>query len=151
MDVLVFIAAFLFGLDVGLGTAIVSWGVYGFVNPYGQAGFPLILFLMVGESIYALAGGVLRRATSGYVQSVFLFGATGLVATFAFDLITNFATYLFLASSLYDALIIGLVTGAPLALVHELSNLVFFAFVAPGVIVAAKSTTFRPTGARPCR
>ncbi len=56
MDALVFIAAFLFGWTVGVGIAISTWTVYGFVNPYGQAGFPLILFLMMGECFYAIGG-----------------------------------------------------------------------------------------------
>src|SRR2546425_12271009 len=35
MDSFVFIAAFLFGLEVGLGSAVSIWGVYGFASPYG--------------------------------------------------------------------------------------------------------------------
>src|SRR6059036_3162894 len=37
MDAFVFIAAFLFGLEVGLGSAVSVWAVYGFINPWGQA------------------------------------------------------------------------------------------------------------------
>ncbi len=163
MDALVFISAFLFGLDVGIGTAVVSWGVYGFINPYGQAGFPLILFLTAGECLYAIAGGVLRktsfardlvkstyplhstnaryRLVKTYSQTSILFGVVGLFATFAYDILTNFATYLFLEGSLYQALIIGIITGAPFALVHEASNVIFFSTVAPGVILASKGLT----------
>ena len=61
MDALVFTASFLFGFEVGFGVAILSWLVYGFVNLYGQAG-PILFFLMVGESFYAVAGAVLRRS-----------------------------------------------------------------------------------------
>jgi uncharacterized membrane protein len=160
MDALVFIAAFLFGVEIGIGTAIVSWGVYGFVNPYGQAGFPLILFLMAGECFYAIAGAVLKRTAlardllkgiSAYGTTSVVFGIVGLVATFAYDLVTNFATYLFLASSLYQALLIGVITGAPFAIVHELSNLFFFAVVAPGVIVASRGLTSARMGTSLCK
>src|SRR3989454_12315554 len=63
MDSFVFIAAFLFGLQVGLGTAVSIWAVYGFVNPYGQDDLMLLLFLMTGECLYALAGALLSRTS----------------------------------------------------------------------------------------
>src|SRR5207245_4258080 len=63
MDAFVFIAAFLFGLEVGLGTAISIWAVYGFINPYGQDDLTLLLFLMTGECLYALAAALLSRTS----------------------------------------------------------------------------------------
>lgn len=149
MDALIFIAAFLFGWTIGVAVAISTWAVYGFVNPYGQAGFPLLLFLMLGECFYALGGAALRktrisqqllaeRRLSSDFEVAFMFGIAGLGLTFAYDLLTNFATYMFLANSLYQALIIGVITGAPFALVHELSNLGIFALVSPAGIIAAR-------------
>ncbi len=140
MDALVFIAAFLFGLDVGVGSAIFIWIIYGFVNPYGQASIILLTFLITGECFYAISGALLRRtsAATEVLTTSILFGGVGLLATFAYDTLTNFATYLFLANSLYQALLIGIITGAPFALLHELSNGIFFATVVPGVILAAR-------------
>ena len=148
MDALVFIAAFLFGWTVGVGIAISTWTVYGFVNPYGQAGFPLILFLMMGECFYAIGGASLRktsvakqlleeRRVSADFAVIAMFGTAGLALTFAYDVLTNFATYIFVSNSLYQALLIGLVTGAPFAILHELSNLGIFAFVSPVAILFA--------------
>ena len=149
MDTIVFITAFLFGWTVGVGIAISTWTVYGFLNPYGQAGFPLILFLMAGESFYAIGGSVLRRSSTAKqllserrlisdLEIVIIFGVVGVVLTFAYDVLTNFATYMFLASSLYEALLIGIITGAPFALVHEGSNFFFFAFAGPAGIIAGR-------------
>ena len=148
MDALVFTAAFLFGWTVGVGVAISTWTVYGFVNPYGQAGFPLILFLMLGECFYAFGGAALRRSSvardllaekrlSADSIIIAIFGVTGLALTFAYDALTNFATYMFLASSFYQALLIGLITGAPFAILHEVSNLILFALVSPAAILIA--------------
>src|SRR5207244_12606079 len=64
MDALIFIAAFLFGLEVGLGSAISSWLIYGFINPYGQADPILLFFLMTGECFYAIAGALIRRGSA---------------------------------------------------------------------------------------
>ena len=183
MDAFVFIAAFLFGLQVGLGTAVSIWAVYGFVNPYGQDDLILLLFLMTGECLYALAGALLNRTSVAreliakqiqtrtrdkqsishgmdletgilsrirtrarnllnnarpYGRMGLLFGLIGFQATFAYDVLTNFGSWIFKTSSPYQALIIGMITGVPFAILHEASNLVFFAMVVPPAIVAAK-------------
>ena len=147
MDALVFLAAFLFGLKVGLAVGASTWAVYGFINPQGSADLILLSFLVTGECFYALAGAGLRKTTiardllenKGFQKGFSLvFGTVGLLATLAYDVLTNFASWLFLTTSLYDALIIGLVTGAPFALVHEISNLVLFSTAAPAAIIAAK-------------
>lgn len=152
MDVLIFAAGFLFGWTVSIGIALSTWAIYGFINPYGQAGFPLIIFLMIGECFYAIGGALLRRSTiakqllsdrrlTSSLQIALIFGIAGLGLTFAYDLLTNFATYMFLTPSLYQALLIGVVTGAPFALLHEGSNLLIFALAGPAGIVAARRVT----------
>jgi hypothetical protein len=183
MDAFVFIAAFVFGLEVGLGTAISIWAVYGFINPYGQDDLTLLLFLMIGECLYALSGALLSRtfvarelmvkqiqpktvvnrpvprAIDSSMRFIFpfkerarnllnnarqygrmslLFGLVGFQATFAYDVLTNFGSWIFKTSSLYQAFIIGMITGVPFAILHEASNLVFFATVVPPAIAAAK-------------
>jgi len=146
MDALVFLAAFLFGLKVGLAVGASTWAVYGFINPQGSADLILLSFLITGECFYALAGTGLRKTTiardlldKGFRKGFSLvFGTVGLLATLAYDVLTNFASWLFLTTSPYDALIVGLITGAPFALVHEVSNLVLFSTAAPAAIVAAK-------------
>ena len=146
MDALVFLAAFLFGVKVGLAVGASTWAVYGFINPQGSADLILLSFLITGECFYALAGAGLRKTTiardlldKGFRKGFSLvFGTVGLLATLAYDVLTNFASWLFLTTSLYDALVIGLVTGAPFALVHEISNLVLFSTAAPAAIIAAK-------------
>src|SRR2546422_8311419 len=55
MDSFVFIAAFLFGLEVGLGSAVSIWAVYGFASPYGVDDFVSLSFLLNGEGLYALS------------------------------------------------------------------------------------------------
>ena len=147
MDALVFLAAFLFGLKVGVAVAVSTWGVYGSVNPYGQDDLILLSFLIIGECFYAVGASVLKRTTvaqdllgakRGYGRFSLVVGVTGLLATFAYDLMTNFASWIFRTNSLYAAFLIGTVTGAPFSLLHEGSNLVFFATVVPSAIIAAR-------------
>jgi len=67
-----------------------------------------------------------------------VFALVGLQATFGYDLLTNFASWLFLTTSLYQAFIIGNIVGAPFSVAHEVSNAIFFATVVPAVILAAR-------------
>ena len=67
-----------------------------------------------------------------------MFGLIGFQATFAYDVLTNFGSWVFKTSSLYQAFIVGMITGVPFAILHEASNLVFFATVVPAAIAATK-------------
>lgn len=170
MDSLIFIAAFLFGFQVGLGTAVSTWIVYGFLNPYGQDDPVLLAFLISGECFYAIAGALLSRATitkdllkihqqqspngrlsnpssrltqlrgilMPYGKMSLFFGLIGFQSTFAYDILTNFGSWVFKTTSLYQAFLIGIITGVPFAILHETSNLVFFATVVPLGIATAR-------------
>ncbi len=145
MDALIFIAAFLFGLEVGVLSAVTTRLIYGLFNPYGQGG-TILPFLCIGECFYAIAGVLLAKTTvakdlnqnHSYTGMSLLFGLVGLQATFAFDVLTNFGTYVFTTNSIYQALVIGMITGAPLGILHEITNLAFFALVVPPAIAAVK-------------
>src|SRR5437773_11961804 len=63
MDALSSAAALLLGIRVRLGSAISTWIVYGFINPYGHADPILLVFLIAGECFYAIAGTLVRRAS----------------------------------------------------------------------------------------
>jgi len=150
MDAFVFIAAFLFGLEVGLGTAISIWAVYGFINPYGQDDLTLLLFLMTGECLYAIAGTLLSRTSvaqelmAKQIQAQTInkqsvkygmhpeTGRLSRIKNRAGDLLNNARRYGRMS------LLIGMITGVPFAILHEASNLVFFATVVPPAIAAAK-------------
>lgn len=167
MDALVFTAGLLFGFEVGFGVATLSWLVYGFVNLYGQAG-PILVFLMIGESFYAVAGAILRRsrfanrllqeqpppsglnpqsrgvlgALSKFGKLGILFGFTGLMGALAYDVFTNTATWFLqlygpgrnFVGLLGQSFYVGLLTmnfPLPMGLMHQISDLFFFATVVP--------------------
>ncbi len=148
MDAFVFIAAFIFGLEVGLGSAVSIWSIYGFTSPYGVDDFVTLSFLITGECLYAFSGWALSRAAVGrdifkpgsyhLTRISIIFGLVGFQATFAYDVLTNFGTYFLRTSSAYQALLVGMITGAPFAILHEVSNLFFFASVVPLAIASFK-------------
>lgn len=142
MDLVVFVAAFRYGMRVGISVAFVTWMVYGNINPYGVAGFPLLPILMVSESLYALLGygsqrfgGSLGREKRSMTSTAPLFGAAGVVGAFVYDFVTNAFTGVFFYGSLWT----GVLAGIPFAIVHELSNLAFFSLAAPPLLWALEN------------
>ena len=61
MDSMVFLTGYLFGVRAAVSVSILSWLVYGSINPLGTAGFPLIVVLMIGEMVYGIAGYLFRK------------------------------------------------------------------------------------------
>jgi len=108
--------------------------------------FLMLSFLMVGECFYALAGAALInsfvapdfvRGTKEYQRLSIVFGLVGLLATFAYDALTNFGSWIFRTGSLYQDFVFGNIISAPFSVAHEASNVIFFATIAPAIVVAA--------------
>jgi len=127
MDFIVFVGGFCFGAFAGALMGVLTWVVYGVINPYGFV--PQVwLATMFSESIYGLIGGLLGKnftqvGSNGQLfrQSVF-FGTLGFILTFVYDLITN----LVYASAFGIPVIAALVFGTPFCVLHQLSNTVIF-------------------------
>lgn len=86
-------------------------------------------------SLFRKLGRLIRKSNP---TPSLVFALVGLQATFGYDLLTNFASWLFLTSSLYQAFILGNIVGVPFSIAHEGSNAIFFGAVAPAVIVATR-------------
>lgn len=137
MDFVVFIGGFCLGPIAGALIGILTWAVYGVLNPYGF--IPQIwLATMFSEGIYGLAGGLLgKNLAFGNLDdqrlglSVFL-GAIGFILTLAYDLVTNVAYAL--TSDL--PIIVTVALGFPFTILHELSNAAIFAVGSMPIIKA---------------
>ena len=127
MDFLVFTGGFLLGPAYGAAIGILSWLIYGTINPYGFV--PQIwLATMFSESIYGFTGGIISRKLfkNGFNYpygslSIFL-GVLGFISTFIYDLITN-VVY---ALSFDVPVIIAIFTGAPYTILHQVCNAAIF-------------------------
>jgi len=130
MDVIVFLGGFCFGPSVGALIGVISWAVYGTLNPLGFS-VPILLATMFSESIYGVAGGLIKKSftknfsgfkkeqTSAYV----FFGVLGFLSTLTYDVITNIVFGYVYNYSILVAVIVGFV---PFGLVHIISNAFFF-------------------------
>ena len=153
MDALYFVAAYEFGLSIGIPIVVLTRVVYASANPWGPASSLLIAFLVLGDMSYVVAGHVVRRFSSvdkkpEFFQRTILLGLVGLFSAFLFDLITNFATGLLIVSpgkNLIDyftkAWLFGLITmnfPLPLGIIHEVTDFIFFVTVVPTTITLLK-------------
>lgn len=127
MDLLVFVSGFVFGPLIGASVGALTWVVYGVLNPYGF--IPQIwIATMLSETIYGVMGGLLARRVSSTdllnnrMVLRALFGAAGFLLTFLYDLVTNVA----FALTFSIPIIAAIIAGAPLAIIHEVCNMLLF-------------------------
>ncbi len=150
MDSIVFVSSYLFGFRVGAGVAVITWIVYGSLNPLGSAGFPLILVLVFGELVFAVSGALLSRKwkrsttfNSGhrFFNKSLVLGVTGLLSAFAYDFWTNAIDGLLIYRSV-EGIAIRWMTGVYFAFTHEAADFMFFAFVVPALIIAISKINY---------
>ena len=133
MDLIVFSSGFLFGPSVGASVGILTWLVYGTLNPYGFS-LPILVATSLMESLYGIVGGLLGskgKMGEGFTSNL-KYGIVGFLLTFVYDLVTNIVSGL----SAGIPLTVALITGIPFAIAHEGSNAVFFFLGAPPLISA---------------
>jgi len=128
MDLIVFVCGVSFGAVVGSSVGALTWLVYGTINPYGFS-LPVLVSTCLGETIYGLAGGGLRRLgfdSSDRVKARLAggikFALIGFLLTTVYDLLTNLASALSLGLPILPVMVAGI----PFAAVHEVSNAAFF-------------------------
>ena len=127
MDFIVFIGGFCFGPFAGALMGVLSWAVYGAINPYGFV-FQVWVATMFSEAIYGLLGGLLGKslASTNFSDerlnlSIF-FGTMGFIVTLIYDLVTN-VVY---ASVFELPIIVVIIFGTPFTILHEVSNALIF-------------------------
>ena len=136
MDLIVFTGGYLYGSGFGATLGVLIWLVYGTLNPFG-VNLVTLAATILGEILYGVAGGVLRvglRVEPGWNPDLRL-GVVGFLLTFVYDVFTNVV-------SAYVAGIpvsVALMSGVPFALMHEVSNAVFFAVGLPPLLRAIGS------------
>jgi LytS/YehU family sensor histidine kinase len=137
MDFIVFVGGFCFGPFVGISIGVLSWLIYGAINPQGFV--PLVwLATMSAESIYGVVGGYLGKSLAsadfrGQRLKLSVFFATmGFLPTVLYDLITN-VVY---ASSFNVPIVVAILAGTPFTVTHEVANAAIFGICSVPIIAA---------------
>jgi LytS/YehU family sensor histidine kinase len=152
MDFIVFVGGFCFGPIIGALTGIISWIVYGTLNPFG---FEIRIWLatMLSEALYGVIGGLMSRVLLSEGNSVLkekvvsasvFFGMLGMLLTFGYDVITNAVSGIVFYQSILTGLIVGFV---PMGLAHVISNAFFFSVACvPAIRIINNLTEGRKNG-----
>jgi hypothetical protein len=131
MDFIVFVGGFCFGPVAGGLIGVISWAIYGSLNPLGFS-FPVWLSTMFAEAIFGVAGGLAARflvlpknsrVGKDRIGVFVFFGVLSVFLTFIYDFITNAAYAYAYGMNLIVAIVVGFV---PFGIIHLLSNAVFF-------------------------
>ena len=137
MDFIIFVSGFVFGPFTGALIGVMTWMVYGTLNPYGFS-LPILVATASSEALYGVLGGILGDRTIHFEGRPLLtnlkFAIVGFLLTFLYDLITNVASALTVGIPIEVALI----SGIPFSIAHELSNAAFFFVGAAPVIKAIR-------------
>ena len=140
MDLIVFASGFIFGPYVGASIGLLTWLVYGTLNPYGFS-LPILAATCAGESLYGVVGGLLGsrivQSNNGKDISSILFinarfAVIGFLLTFVYDLFTNVVSGIVAGIPI----IVALASGIPFAIAHEFSNAAFF-FLGASLLIRA--------------
>lgn len=149
VDTLVFSTSFVFGFRIGASVAVLSELIWGVVSPYGFF-LPIVPFLVLGEFFYVFAGYFASKIWGAEMFGAFstrnlYFGAILAICAFAWDLETNLATGLIWGAQTLEAYATFLVSGIPFAILHELSDFILGASLAPMVIAYCRRLTGKST------
>ena len=139
MDFIVFIGGFSFGPIVGASIGMLSWTVYGVLNPYG---FLLQVYLatMFTETIYGIVGGLLGKSLASidfkgqYSKLCILFGIFACMMTLTYDIITN-VVY---AAAFDIPIILAIIFGVPFMFIHVFSNIAIFSLGSIPLVTAIR-------------
>jgi len=126
-SVVIFITALVFGLPMGIWTALLTSIIFSTINPWGPFIPQIWLTQMIGWLYIAMVGGLLGKGkTDGYQGRIemFVFGA---FLAAVFDLTTNIGY-----SLVYNVpYALAVVLGLPFMAMHVVSNAFILAFVVP--------------------
>lgn len=151
MDLVVFASGYVLGLFPGVMVGVLTWLVYGTINPYG---FNIVILAATSscEAIYAIAGWLSAKFGLGlsflsqnefrwenFLLENLKFGVIGFLATFIYDLITNIASVVIVGLPP----IMAIITGIPFMISHEFSNFLFFFFGCSPLLTVIRKLTFK--------
>ena len=127
MDVVVFVTGFAFGIPIGVSVGVLTWAVYGAINPLGYS-LPIWITTMLTQSLFGLTGGLVGRGTPSSMKGHFSLemGLWGLLLTIIYDLITNLAFAAVFNVPVLAAIVSGWLIPPWFGILHEVSNFLLF-------------------------
>lgn len=126
-SVVIFITALVFGLPLGIWTALLTSIIFSTINPWGPFIPQIWLTQLIGWLYIAMVGGLLGgREHAQYQKRTHLFVIGAFLAA-VFDLVTNVGY-----SLVYNVpYVVAVILGLPFMAIHVISNAFILALVVP--------------------
>ncbi len=128
-SVVIFITALVFGLPMGIWTALLTSIIFSTINPWGPFIPQIWLTQMIGWVYVAMVGGFLARKEPDRYQNPAVMFVVGAFLAAVFDLVTNIGYSLVYNVPYSLAIILGL----PFMITHVVTSAFILAFVVPVV------------------
>jgi hypothetical protein len=125
--VMAFVIGRLMGLRMGAPSAVAAMGFFSVLHPMGMPVLPVLLAQLLGIFISALAGHLLKFKLP--IEKKLLWGATGVIITLIYDILTNLATFFTFAAK--ETFMIFLISGLVFSAIHFISNAMIFYILGP--------------------
>jgi hypothetical protein len=137
-----FMAGYFLGFPLGMIAAVTGEFLYSMLNPLGMATPPLLVAQLAGMALAATAGSWIRhledrRPPFSWQQKTVLFGVSGFLLTFIYDLFTT-CSFLIFAGLTTQKLLASLAYGMSFYVMHLLSNTLLFSLVLPVILPQLK-------------
>jgi uncharacterized membrane protein len=128
MDIVVFVTSFVFGIPIGVAVSILSWSIYGIINPLGFV-LPIWISTIIGESLFGFVGGILGMINPNPKQTLRFsleMGLWGLGLTIIYDLFTNIVFAYVFNVPIIASIVSGWFFPPWFGILHGVSNLILF-------------------------
>jgi uncharacterized membrane protein len=133
----VFLAGVLFGIRTGTLVGILTYFIFGILNPLGISPPPLLLTQVLVGSLLGLSGGLCYK---NKWQKAHIILPLGILITLLSDILTTSAGFVFFPSR--KSFLAYFIFGLPFVIWHVFTQSIIYGFVLPPTIQKIKKRRF---------
>jgi uncharacterized membrane protein len=133
----VFLAGVLFGIRTGTLVGILTYFIFGILNPLGMSPLPLLLTQILVGSLIGLSGGFCHKKRWNKAHIIL---PLGILITLLSDTLTTSAGFVFFPSR--KSFLAYFIFGLPFVIWHIFTQSIIYGFVLPPTIQKIKKRRF---------
>ncbi|MEA1912445.1 MAG: ECF transporter S component [candidate division WOR-3 bacterium] len=125
----IFLAGVFLGCRPGMLVGLLSFLIFGFLNPLGPSPLPLLITQIIGGMFAGFLGGIYRKKEW---DKAYILVLLGIFITFTYDILTTSAGFFFFPTK--KTFLAYLVVGLPFVLWHILTQSIIYGFILTPII-----------------
>jgi uncharacterized membrane protein len=120
----IFLAGVLFGTRTGTLVGILTYFIFGLLNPMGMSPLPLLLAQVLGGTIIGITGGLCYERKWNKAHIIL---PLGVIITFIYDILTTSAGFVFFPTK--ESFLVYFILGLPFVLLHIFTQGIVYGLV----------------------